>query len=319
MSHPSRALQRLVSLLAFYDLRFYFWWVFAVSYSIRKERTIAKPAVLRGFGYWSGQDVNVEFRPAAPGTGHVFVRRDLIPHRRIQVSVDSRTDVPRRTNLSDGTVEVQMVEHLLAALAGLCIDNCEIWVDAAEMPGNDGSCQDAVNALLESGIVEQDSGRPCIRIDRVIRVGTADQWIEARPADRLVLKYDLDFGRRSPIERHELEWVAGVDSFANKIAPARTFIQESSAELLRSQGLALRTSHKDLLVFGENGLIDNELRFKDECVRHKILDLVGDLALAGCDFQGYILAHRSGHRLNALLVRALQAGHALAFEQRDSA
>ena len=94
---------------------------------------------------------------------------------------------------------------------------------------------------------------------------------------------------------------------------------ESSAQMLQAQGLGLRTSHKDLLVFGDDGPIDNKLRFTDECVRHKILDMVGDLALAGCDIQGYILAYRSGHRLNAALVQALQAGRALFFQQRDSA
>ena len=129
----------------------------------------------------------------------------------------------------------------------------------------------------------------------------------------------MDFGPRSAIGRRELEWVADANSFATEIAPARTFITKANADLLQSQGLGLRTSYQDLLVFDNNGPIDNELRFNDECVRHKILDLVGDLALAGCDFQGYILAHRSGHRLNASLVRALQAGHALAFQQRDSA
>lgn len=290
-----------------------------MTHSLRKERTIAKPVRLTGFGYWSGEDVEVEFRPAEPRTGYVFVRGDLDPPRKIAASTDLRKDVPRRTNLSDGTVEVQMVEHVLAALAGLQIDNCEIWVNAAEMPGNDGSCIDAVQALLSAEIIEQESERPCIRVDQVIRVGNADQWIEARPADRLILKYDMDFGRSGSIERRELEWVADTDSFVSGIAPARTFIMESSAQMLQAQGLGLRASHKDLLVFGDEGPIDNELRFADECVRHKILDMVGDLALAGCDIQGYILAYRSGHRLNATLVQALQAGRALFFQQRDSA
>ena len=291
----------------------------AVSYSLRKERTIARPARLNGFGYWSGQDVEVEFWPAEPGTGYVFIRNDLSPPRRIVAGVDSRTDVPRRTNLTDGAVEVQMVEHLLAALAGLQIDNCQICVNATEMPGNDGSCRDAVRVLLDAGIVEQDWARPCLKIDQVIRVGNADQWIEARPADRLILKYDLDFGRTTVIGRRELEWVVDVDSFVTQIAPARTFILESSAKVLRAQGLGLRASHNDLLVYGEDGPIGNELRYPDECVRHKILDMVGDLALAGCDIQGYILAHRSGHRLNAAMVNALRASRPRVFQQRDSA
>ena len=181
------------------------------------------------------------------------------------------------------------------------------------------SCQDAVEVLQRAGIVEQELPRQCLKVDKVVRVGNADQWIEARPADRLILKYGMDYGRNAVIERRELEWVADVESFVTDIAPARTFILESTAKVLRSQGFGLRSSYSDLLVFGDDGPIDNELRFQDECVRHKILDLVGDLALAGCDIQGYILAHRSGHRLNAALVSALQASHALSFQQRDSA
>ncbi len=287
--------------------------------SPRKQRTIAKPATIWGYGYWSGKDIHVEFRPAHADAGVVFVRRDLAPIQRIPARVDNRTEVPRRTNLTNGVAQVEMVEHLLAALAGLQIDNCEVWVDGAEMPGNDGSSRDAVESLLKAGIVEQNAVRACIKIDRVIRVGNQEQWIEARPADRAIVKYDLDFGRDSVVGRHELEWVADADAFRSEIAPARTFVLQSDAELLRAQGLGLRTTYQDLLVFGDDGPISNDLRFTDECVRHKILDLIGDLALLGCDFRGYVLAHRSGHRLNAELVRALHAIRALTYQQRDSA
>lgn len=252
-------------------------------------------------------------------TGVVFVRRDMRPTQRIQACVHHRTEVPRRSNLTAGGANVEMVEHLLAALAGLQIDNCEIWVDSAEMPGNDGSSRDAVESLSKAGVVEQDALRACIKIDRVMRVGNSEQWIEVRPADRAIVKYDMDFGRDGVVGRHEFEWVVDPESFRNEIAPARTFILESDARLLRAQGLGLRTTYQDLLVFGDDGPIHNELRFTDECVRHKILDLIGDLALAGCDVQGYILAHRSGHRLNAELARALHLNRALARRQRNSA
>ena len=287
--------------------------------ALRKQQTIARPATIWGFGYWSGRDVHVEFRPAQTDTGVVFVRHDLTPTPRIRACVDHRTEVPRRTNLTAAGASVEMVEHLLAALAGLQIDNCEIWVDGAEMPGNDGSSRDAVEALLRAGIVAQDALRACVKIDRVLRIGNSEQWIEARPADRAIVKYDMDFGRDNIVGRHELEWVVDVQSFRHEIAPARTFILESDARLLRAQGLGLRTTYQDLLVFGADGPIDNNLRFTDECVRHKILDLIGDLALAGCDVQGYILAHRSGHRLNAELARALRVNRALSYQQRDSA
>jgi UDP-3-O-[3-hydroxymyristoyl] N-acetylglucosamine deacetylase len=274
-----------------------------------------------GFGYWSGNDVRVEFRPAPINSGIVFVRRDIRPVRRIRALLENRIEMPRRTNLSEGGVRVEMVEHLLAALAGLQIDNCEIHVDAAEMPGHDGSSVDAVNALLDAGIVEQNAVRPRLSVSRVMRVGNSQQWIEARPCpgDRMIIKYDLDYGTEHGVGRQTLETVVDADSFRGKLASARTFILEEDAAWLRSQGLGHRTTYQDLLVFNSGGPINNTLRFPDECVRHKVLDLIGDLALAGCDVQGYIAAHRSGHRLNAELVRALLCDTKASCKRRDSA
>src|SRR5437762_11052379 len=123
--------------------------------TLRKQRTIARPAEVTGFGYWSGKNARVEFRPAAPSSGIVFVRDDLDRPRRIPVAVEHRIEVPRRTALAADGSQVEMVEHILAALYGLSIDNCEIWVDGPEMPGCDGSAQPFVAALDAAGVVEQ--------------------------------------------------------------------------------------------------------------------------------------------------------------------
>jgi UDP-3-O-acyl N-acetylglucosamine deacetylase len=275
--------------------------------TLRKQRTIARPAQVTGFGYWSGKNVRVEFRPAAPGSGIVFVRSDLDPPRRIPVAVEHRIEVPRRTALAADGSQVEMVEHILAALYGLSIDNCEIWVDGPEMPGCDGSAQPFVAALDAAGVVEQPAPRRRLVVTDITRVGDEDCWIEARPlpGGRLSLKYKLDYGQNNPIGKQTIEVGIAAASFRQELAPARTFILQEEADWLRQRGLGKRVTNQDLLVFGPDGVLDNALRFENECVRHKALDLLGDLSLAGCDLAGQFIAHKSGHRLNAELVKVL--------------
>ncbi len=200
-----------------------------------------------------------------------------------------------------------MVEHILAALAGLRIDNCEVWVDNPEMPGCDGSSIPFVVALDDAGVDQQDALCERLRITELVRVGDARSWVEARPSasDELTVECHIDFGLTGPIGRQSLRIAVTPESFRQELSAARTFILEQEAEWLRSQGLGTRVTCRDLLVFNEHGPIDNPLRFTDECVRHKTLDVVGDLALAGCELAGHFVAHCSGHRLNAELVRTL--------------
>ncbi len=276
-------------------------------YATRKQRTIAAHATVPGVGYWSGEDVRVEFRPAPVDTGIVFVRADLKGCPRIPATIDHRIEIPRRTSLRCGEATVEMVEHIMGALAGLQIDNCELWVDRTEMPGCDGSFLPFVEALRAVGAVEQDAQRRRQVIRRPIRLGSGESWIEAQPcsSSKTVLRYELDYGSGNPIGRQSLEVSLSPRHFHMNLAPSRTFMLESEAAAMKAQGLAARATCKDLLVFGQYGPIDNQLRFPDECVRHKLADLVGDLALAGCDLVGRFVAYRSGHRLNAELVRAL--------------
>jgi UDP-3-O-[3-hydroxymyristoyl] N-acetylglucosamine deacetylase len=278
-------------------------------YPTRYQRTIATPARMEGVGYWGGEDVHVEFRPAAEDTGIVFVRSDLPGCPRIPAAIEHRIETPRRTSLCSGPAGVEMIEHIMAALAGLQIDNCEVWVDRSEMPGCDGSCLPFVEPLQLSGVVEQGTLRRRHVIGRTIRLGNRESWIEARPcrSSKTILQYELDFGSGSPIGQQSLEVSLSPRHFHMNLAPSRTFMLEAEAEAMRARGLGLRATCKDLLVFGSRGPIDNQLRFPDECVRHKLADMVGDLALTGCDLVGRISAFRSGHRLNAELVRAIVA------------
>ena len=265
--------------------------------------------------------MRVELRPADPDTGVVFVRGDLSPQVRIPANVAHRVEVPRRTVLSHGGGSVEMVEHILAALAGLRIDNCEVWTDSAELPGLDGSSQAIVEAVQKAGAVEQPAIRAQLIVEDVTRVGDEHSWVEAHPSkiDGFSLKVRIDYGRGS-IGRQSVHFVITPGSFTRELAPARTFLTKAEAEWLQKQGLGKRASTSDLLVFDEEGPIDNTLRYEDECARHKALDLVGDLALSGCDLVGHFVAYCSGHRLNADLVRVLLTeGRLIREELRRSA
>ena len=209
----------------------------------RKQRTIAEPASLSGFGYWSGKDVRVEFRPAPENTGIIFVRSDLLRRVRIPASVINRIDVPRRTTLVSGGATVEMVEHLLAALYGLQIDNCEVWIDQPELPGCDGSSQPFVECLDRVGTVAQGAWRSQVFVNSTIRVGTADSWIEARPAtpgSGLSARYRLDYGLGNAIGRQTYQVHVMPETFRSELAPCRTFMLKAEAEWLLAQGLGQR-------------------------------------------------------------------------------
>ena len=276
-------------------------------YVPRQQRTLAGTATVSGFGYWSGADVRLEFRPAPPSSGITFIRRDLGPQARIRAVVGNRIEVMRRTVLRNGNVSVEMVEHVMAALFGLHIDNCEVWTDAAEMPACDGSSLAFVEALTAAGVALQNETRRALVVREVTRLGGPDSWVEARPSptNSLSIKFHLDYGPGNPVGKQTLTLPITADSFRRELASSRTFLLKSEADWLLAQGLGKRVTPQDLLIFDVAGPIDNQLRYRDECVRHKALDLIGDLALADCDLVGHFVAHRSGHRLNADLVRSL--------------
>ncbi len=273
----------------------------------RFQRTIARETEVRGVGFFHGSDVALRFRPAEAGTGIVFVRIDLPERPAVAAHIRNVIPRPRRTTLQHGAATIEMVEHVMAALAGLRIDNCTIELDAAETPGCDGSSQAFVEALHESGTVELDREREILVIDRPITVRDRSATLTAHPGDGegLVLSYQLDYGPQTPIGIQSLFVDISPETFRRELAPSRTFLLEVEAHALRQAGIGSRASAADLLIFGADGVIDNQLRYPDECVRHKILDMLGDLALLARDLAGHVVAHRSGHQLNAALVRKL--------------
>ncbi|MFM8415591.1 MAG: UDP-3-O-acyl-N-acetylglucosamine deacetylase [Planctomycetota bacterium] len=274
----------------------------------RPQQTIRRAVTVAGKGYWSGRPCRVEFLPAAANTGIAFLRSVGGVPVRIPVTVESRVDATARTNLAVAGVRVQMVEHAVSALAGLGIDCCLIKVTAEELPGLDGSAHGFVAALEEAGIERLGAPVEPIVVREPCRIRDGDAWIEALPPVHpgLSVDYELDYGP-GPIGRQVLAIRVTPESYRAELARARTFITEPEARRLRAAGLAADVTTRDLVVFGADGPIDNPLRWPDECVRHKVLDLVGDLALAGRPVHAHVRASRSGHRLNAMLAERLRA------------
>jgi UDP-3-O-acyl N-acetylglucosamine deacetylase len=273
----------------------------------RSQQTIRRAVTVVGSGYWSGRTCRVEFLPAAAGTGIAFLRTVGGVPVRIPLGVESRVEATARTNLAAAGVGVQMVEHAASALAGLGIDCCLVRVSAEELPGLDGSAREFVAALDEAGIERLGPPLEPLVVREPCRVADGDAWIEALPPVHpgLSVEYELDYGP-GPIGRQTLAIRVTPDTYRTELAAARTFIMEADAAQLRAQGLAGRVTLRDLVVFGADGPIDNPLRWPDECVRHKVLDLVGDLALAGRPIHAHVRACRSGHRLNAMLAARLR-------------
>ncbi|MCR5162510.1 MAG: UDP-3-O-acyl-N-acetylglucosamine deacetylase [Thermoguttaceae bacterium] len=271
------------------------------------QRTLAAPVSVNGIGYWTDREITVTFQPSEPETGLVFVRDDLPGKPRIPVSPEFRVAIPRRTSLEKGGARVEMVEHILSALTGMGVENCEIHVTACEMPGMDGSALAFVEAFDSVGYETQNAPAKILTLSQplTVRDSATDRWVTAQPATELRLKFELLYKSASPIENQTAEFTLTPEIYRQEIAPCRTFVTQAEANAFQSAGLAKRATYQDLLVFGPNGPIENSVRFPNECARHKILDLIGDLALLGSRLRANVHAFRSGHDLNAQIVQTL--------------
>ena len=272
----------------------------------RQQQTIHNESEVDGRGLFTGFPVRVRFKPAPPNSGIAFVRVDQGAPIRIPARLENLTKRARRTALRNGTVSIETIEHCLAAAHGLGIDNLDIELDNAELPSGDGSSECFVSALLEAGIEKQDAPREVLVVEETVRVAEGDAEVLAWPGEgeRLDIIYELEYAEKA-VGRQILRFTLEGDNFIRQIAPARTFVTEREAKELTAAGMGTHLTYQDIVVVGENGPIDNEYRFTDECVRHKILDLVGDLMLAGSAIYGRIYARKSGHNLNHELVRKL--------------
>jgi UDP-3-O-[3-hydroxymyristoyl] N-acetylglucosamine deacetylase len=276
----------------------------------RHQRTLCQPAELAGPGFITGAKVTVRLLPAPPDSGVLFVRPDVSGVPVLPARVDFVTSTQRRTTLGGGDGAITLVEHLLATLAGLRIDNCVIELDGPEPPGLDGSAQAFVDAVLNAGTESQPARRAIWAVKDTLTVNKAGATVSLHPpaddqTDSLLATYILDYGHGAYIPRQSHTMPVTPHTFADQVANCRTFVTEREALTLLEHGVGKHLTARDLLVFGANGLIDNDLRHANEPARHKVLDLIGDLFLCGVDLVGHVVAYRSGHSLNVALAKAV--------------
>ncbi len=267
------------------------------------ERTLQSSAAVEGLGLFTGEHCRCVIHPAEIGRGVSFqyhgmqipVGVDSICHRPVHRAFEG---MPARCSaVGNGETTVWLVEHVLSALTGLGISNAVIEVSHGELPILDGSSLGFVEAIQRAGIEDQDAPVDPLVVSKPVRVGCGDSWIEVVPAELCSYEYTIDYGVGSPIKRATVRWDGGVKDYIERIAPARTFCLKHEAEALVAGGLFGHVEQGEMLVFDDDGPMDNGLRHVDECGLHKLLDLIGDVALIGRPIVGEIRAHKSGHAL----------------------
>ncbi|MBK1726707.1 UDP-3-O-acyl-N-acetylglucosamine deacetylase [Halorhodospira neutriphila] len=283
------------------------------------QRTLKNSIRATGVGLHTGEKVYLTLRPAPPSTGIVFRRTDL--GREIKASAAAVGDTRLSTCLVDGDMRIATVEHLLSALAGLGIDNCYVELSAAEVPIMDGSAAPFVFLIRSAGLKEQEAPKRFVRIREPVQVVDGDKWVAFEPFEGFKVSFTIDFDH--PVFREEHAW-AEVDfsstSFIREISRARTFGFMKEIEALRASHLALGGSLDNAIVVDDYRVLNEDgLRYRDEFVKHKILDAIGDLYLLGSSLIGAFHGHKSGHELNNRLLRKLleneQAWEEVTFEE----
>jgi UDP-3-O-[3-hydroxymyristoyl] N-acetylglucosamine deacetylase/3-hydroxyacyl-[acyl-carrier-protein] dehydratase len=274
---------------------------------LKLQKTIKSEVRVSGKGMFGGKEAKAVFRPAPAGTGLVFVRTDIAEPVRISAIVTNVAERGRRTTLKKGSASIETIEHFLAAASALEIDNLTVEVDGSEMPAPDCSSAEYFRILKQTGLVEQPEKRKEFVISEPVSITSGDTSIYALPYsdDGLNITYDLDYSGHTGIGRQIFSCRVTPESFEKHLAPARTFLFEAEAMQFQARGIGTHLSPRDVLVISSDGPIKNSFRFPNECARHKIVDLIGDLALVGRAVKGRVVAYKSGHSLNQQLVRKL--------------
>jgi len=270
-----------------------------------RQWTVAKDITLEGTGVHSGETATVTFRPADPGAGIRFRRTDLPGKPEIPATLDYVVKTDLGTTLGQGDARVLTVEHVLAALYSQGVDNVTVEVAGPEVPIRDGSFRDFVAAVNDAGVREQDADVRLVRVDSPLSVEGADgQSYVVTPADGLRISATIDF--QHPIIGKQFgAFHVDAESFRSELAPARTFGFRVDWEALRARGLALGASLENTVVLNDDGVMNDGLRFPNEFLRHKVGDIVGDLALLGARLEAHVVADRPSHAGNVTLARAL--------------
>lgn len=274
-----------------------------------QQATLARPARIAGIGIHGGQAVHLTLHPAAPDTGVRFRRVDLPGSPEVPAIAAHIDQQPRRTALRRGPAEVHTCEHLLAATRALGVDNLIADLDGAELPGCDGSSLAYVEAIREAGIAPQGTPRRTLVLSTPVSVISGARTLIALPypgALRVTYCFAPEDGAFGGPRVFDI--TVDADTFTREIAPARTFVTLAEAELARAAGLGLGATYDNTLVWDGEQVLNNTLRFDDEPARHKALDVIGDLALAGRPLHAHVIAQRTGHPENLELLRRILAG-----------
>ena len=271
------------------------------------QTTILNTVSCSGVGLHTGAYCNLKIRPADPDSGIVFIREDLPARARIRAHIDNVIDATLATTLGEDGGKVSTVEHLMAAFAGLGIDNAEVELDAPEVPIMDGSSEPFNNLLKKAGIREQDKVKKLVIVKRPVTVTEDDRQATFLPSRDFKISYTIDF--KHPLISNQFYLIQiSNGNFEREICSARTFGFLKEYEMLKSKGFARGGSLDNAVVIDESRVInEGGLRFPNEFVRHKILDSIGDLWLVGAQMIGHFIGYKSGHTLNHKLIRKLLA------------
>ena len=273
---------------------------------MQKQQTLKSAVEIFGIGLHSGVDVKLTIKPAEIDSGIVFVRKDLPSSPKIHAVAKNVTSVLRATTLEENGVKVFTVEHLMSAINISGVDNCEIEMTAEEPPVLKGNSIDFFNAIKSAGIVEQNKNRREIRLEKIYRADSPDmkKFIIALPYDKLRVSF-ISINPHKIIGVQHADFEITEKIYREEIAPARTIAYEQEIEMLKSMGLGLGGTIENVIVYNDEGWL-NKLNYPDELVRHKILDVLGDIRLAGI-FNCHIIAQASGHALNTQLAKKIYA------------
>jgi UDP-3-O-[3-hydroxymyristoyl] N-acetylglucosamine deacetylase / 3-hydroxyacyl-[acyl-carrier-protein] dehydratase len=270
-----------------------------------KQKTIKEPTSFSGIGLHTGSLTTVTFKPAPENAGITFRRVDMEGKPAIPADVDHVVGVARGTTLGIGDAKVHTVEHALSAMAGLGIDNLDIELDAEEIPTGDGSSMPVLAVLLKAGVVEQNAEKEYITLDRPVYYRQGDTMLSILPSDEHRVSMTIAYDHVA-IGTQYASFTITEDTFTNEIAPARTFCFLREVKMLQEKGLIKGGSLESAVVIGDDTVLNDELRFPDEFVRHKILDLIGDMYLLGRPVKGHIVSVKGGHEKNVLFSKQIK-------------
>ncbi len=279
-----------------------------ISNNLSNQQTISEPLSINGIGLHSGVDVSMKLYPAEANYGIKFIRNDLTDNNIIEALWSNVSNTNLSTTISNKNgVSVSTIEHLMSALSGLHIDNIIIEINGPEVPIMDGSSIKFVDLIDSISTRSLNKKRKILKVKKSIKVEKNKSSVELKPNHQFSIDFEIDFPSKLVSQQScQLQLING--NYKTDIASARTFGFEKDVDMLRSNGLALGGSLDNAVVVGESKILNSDgLRFKDEFVRHKILDSIGDLYLAGAPIQGYFFGNKSGHHLNNLLLRSLFA------------